>query len=232
MGFAGSLWGNWGLHFFPPKEMSRTPKAEGFWRSREGTFVLVMGLFFVCLLLWETRKDNPTRLFIAQLLSANFWGGLCVPGSTLLCGRFKKGDVFAGSVQDIKMRPPQAVLGAVPTGPLPGSLWWPWEEGLLHLCFLRSDHPWLWKLVCLEGNSRYEAVSFPPHSAFLRVGETEREVKVKPKESETSQGLVSVSQLMCGHQKNLVQAPIWASCLTYLGFGFPTCKMRIVMLSH
>lgn len=52
---------------------------------------------FFCLLLRETRKDNRARLFIAQLLGANFWGGLCVPGSTSLCGRFKKGDVFAGS---------------------------------------------------------------------------------------------------------------------------------------
>lgn len=174
--------GELGAALLSSQGSEQNPKGGGILEGQGRHICFGDGPFSVCLLLWETRKDNPARLFIAQLLSANFWGGLCVPGSTFLCGRFKKGDVFAGSVQDMKMRPPQAVLGAVPTGPLPGSLRWPWEEGLLHLCFLQSDHPWLWKLACLEGNSRYEAVSFPPHSAFLCVGETERAVRVIPKE--------------------------------------------------
>lgn len=80
--------------------------------DREGAFVWVMGSLF--LLLWETRKEARTRLFIAQPLSASFWGGLRVPGSAPLRGRLKRGDVFAGSVMDIKMRPPQSAWDLFP----------------------------------------------------------------------------------------------------------------------
>lgn len=129
---------------------SRTLEAEKFWRGQGKHICFGDGPFFVCCL--GRPEGKTSKAIYSQAPQCQFLGWSLRPWQRFLCGRLKKGDVFAGSgsVLDIKMRPPRLTSRAgscshtvTPRlfgggGGGPGCL--------LPLCSPDSDHSWLWKL--------------------------------------------------------------------------------------
>lgn len=143
--------------------------------------------------------------------------------------------MFAGAVLDIKMRPPQALLGAVPTGPLPGS-GVAWGEGGCSISAASSQTaPGFGAGVsgrAPPGVRLFPALQTRPLCVWEREGGN-----CRIREPLSSLHPVPGVDFWQGSQcvsirRTWVQAPIWASCFTYLGLSFPTCKICIIMLSQ
>lgn len=62
---------SWGPTLLSSQKSEQNPEGRKILEGAGRHICFGDGLFFVCLLLWETRKEDQARLFIAQLLSAN-----------------------------------------------------------------------------------------------------------------------------------------------------------------
>ena len=122
MGFAGAgptHGESWGPALLSSQESEQNSegrrivggKGGGWGEHGEGTFVLEMGLFCLFVALGG-QKGRLSKASYSPAPQCQLLGRSLRPWQYFLCGRLKKGDVFALSVPDIKMRPPSGPAGS------------------------------------------------------------------------------------------------------------------------